>query len=124
MANVFGIFDENANNELIITRITNYLGWSSLILEKATSYFSISLKVVSLSHGCDEAHKRIHFHCANEGKTIVYLEAKPKVWGQAVRNCGVTDECDYAYTCVHFSGKIFLVDDLDEKYHTMEVMMR
>ena len=37
---------------------------------------------------------------------------------------GVTDECDYAYTSVHFSGKLFLVYDLSEKQHVMQVLVR
>ena len=41
-----------------------------------------------------------------EGKKLIYAEANPNVWGQAVLDFGVTEECDYAYTSVHFSGKL------------------
>ena len=37
---------------------------------------------------------------------------------------GVTDECDYAYTSVHFKGKLSLIEDLAEKQHGMEVLVR
>jgi nitroimidazol reductase NimA-like FMN-containing flavoprotein (pyridoxamine 5'-phosphate oxidase superfamily) len=41
-----------------------------------------------------------------------------------VQDYGVTDECDYAYTCVHFKGTVTLIDDLREKQHAIEVMVR
>jgi nitroimidazol reductase NimA-like FMN-containing flavoprotein (pyridoxamine 5'-phosphate oxidase superfamily) len=97
---------------------------------KNTKYVTIALcmddepYLVSLSHGYDEERNCIYFHCANEGKKIVYLKANNKVWGQAVQDYGVTDECDYAYCSVHFSGKISLVDDLGEKQHAIEVLVR
>ena len=37
---------------------------------------------------------------------------------------GVTDECDYAYASVHFSGRLHLIEDLAEKQHAMEVLVR
>ncbi len=37
---------------------------------------------------------------------------------------GLTDECDYAYTCVHFSGVFSLVTDRDEKWHGLQVLVR
>jgi nitroimidazol reductase NimA-like FMN-containing flavoprotein (pyridoxamine 5'-phosphate oxidase superfamily) len=97
---------------------------------KSTKYVTVALcmgnepYLVSLSHGYDEAQNCIYFHCANEGKKIVYITANNKVWGQAVQDYGVTDECDYAYTCIHFSGKTSLIHDLSEKRHAMEVMVR
>ena len=97
---------------------------------KSTKYVTVALcmdnepYLVSLSHGFDEKQNCLYFHCAPEGKKNVYLKANNKVWGQAVLDYGVTDECDYAYTCVHFSGRILLIDDLSEKQHAIEVMVR
>ena len=97
---------------------------------KSAKYVTIALckdnepYLVSLSHGYDEKRNCIYFHCANEGKKLVYVQSNNKVWGQAVKEYGVTDECDYAYTSVHFSGKLFLIDDLVEKQHAMEIMIR
>ena len=97
---------------------------------KATKYVTVALcmedesYLVSLSHGYDEAKNCLYFHCAPEGKKLVYLKANSKVWGQAVLDFGVTDECDYAYTSVHFSGKMHLIDDLKEKQHAIEVLVR
>jgi nitroimidazol reductase NimA-like FMN-containing flavoprotein (pyridoxamine 5'-phosphate oxidase superfamily) len=97
---------------------------------KSTRYVTIALcmdnepYLVSLSHGYDEPRNCLYFHCADEGKKLVYLKANSKVWGQAVQDYGVTDECDYAYTSVHFKGTVSLIDDLREKQHAMEVMVR
>jgi nitroimidazol reductase NimA-like FMN-containing flavoprotein (pyridoxamine 5'-phosphate oxidase superfamily) len=97
---------------------------------KSTKYVTIALcmdnepYLVSLSHGYDEAQNCSYFHCASEGKKLVYMQANNRVWGQAVQDYGVTDECDYAYASVHFQGKISLIDDLSEKRHAMEVMVR
>jgi nitroimidazol reductase NimA-like FMN-containing flavoprotein (pyridoxamine 5'-phosphate oxidase superfamily) len=97
---------------------------------KSTKYVTIALcmdnepYLVSLSHGYDETRNCLYFHCADEGKKLVYLKANSKVWGQAVQDYGVTDECDYAYTSVHFKGTVSLIADWREKQHAMEVMVR
>jgi nitroimidazol reductase NimA-like FMN-containing flavoprotein (pyridoxamine 5'-phosphate oxidase superfamily) len=80
--------------------------------------------LVALNHGCDQAHNCIYFHCASEGKKLVYAEANPNVWGQAILDFGVTEECNYAYTSVHFSGTLSLITDLAEKQHAMEILVR
>src|SRR4030067_1834192 len=97
---------------------------------KSTKYVTIALcmdnepYLVSLSHGYDEQKNCIYCPCANEGKKLVYAKSNNKVWGQAVQDYGVTDECDYAYTSVHFSGRLVMVDELSEKQHAIEVMVR
>ena len=80
--------------------------------------------LVSLSHGYDQTKNCLYFHCAPEGKKLIYAKANPKVWGQAVLDFGVTEECDYAYTSVHFSGKFSLITDTAEKQHAMEILVR
>ncbi len=97
---------------------------------KSTKYVTVALcmgdepYLVSLSHGYDEQRNCLYFHCADEGKKLVYLEANSKVWGQAVEDYGVTAECDYAYKSVHFKGTLSLITDLQEKQHGMEVLVR
>ena len=97
---------------------------------KTTKYVTIALcmdnepYLVSLSHGYDEKRNCIYFHCASEGKKLIYAKSNNKVWGQAIQDYGVTDECDYAYKSVHFSGRLFMICDLSEKQHAMEAMVR
>jgi len=96
---------------------------------KATKYVTIALcmegepYLVALSHGYDQNRNCLYFHCAPEGKKLIYAKDSPKVWGQAVLDFGVTQECDYAYSSVHFSGKLSLITDLNEKKHAMEVLI-
>jgi uncharacterized protein len=96
---------------------------------KATKYVTIALcmegepYLVALSHGYDQTRNCLYFHCSPEGKKLIYAKANPKVWGQAVMDFGVTQECDYAYSSVHFSGKLSLITDLNEKKHAMEVLI-
>ena len=97
---------------------------------RSTKYVTVALcmdnepYLVSLSHGYDEAANCLYFHCADEGKKLVYMKANSRVWGQAVLDYGVTDECDYAYTSVHFRGKASMIEDLREKQHAIEVLVR
>ena len=97
---------------------------------KSTKYVTIALcmnnepYLVALSHGYDEKHNCLYFHCANEGKKLTYATANNKTWGQAVQDYGVAEECNYAYTSVHFSGTLFMVTDIREKQHAIEVMIR
>jgi len=97
---------------------------------KHTNYVTIALcmnnepYLVALNHGYDQEKNCLYFHCAPEGKKLVYAKANSKVWGQAVLDFRVTDECEYEYTCVHFSGNLSLVSELSEKKHGMEVLVR
>ena len=36
----------------------------------------------------------------------------------------ITEECEYVYTSVHFSGKTHLISNLLEKQHAIEVLVR
>jgi nitroimidazol reductase NimA-like FMN-containing flavoprotein (pyridoxamine 5'-phosphate oxidase superfamily) len=96
---------------------------------RSTRYVTVALcmdqdpYLVSLSHGYDEKHNCLYFHCAPEGKKLVFAKANDRVWGQAVKDYGITDECDYAYTSVHFQGRLSIIDDLTEKQHGMEIMI-
>ncbi len=80
--------------------------------------------LVALSHGYDQERNCLYFHCAPEGKKLVYAQANNRVWGQAVLDFGVTDECDYAYTSVQFKGTLTLVTDAGEKRHALETLVR
>ncbi|MGD0449525.1 MAG: pyridoxamine 5'-phosphate oxidase family protein [Candidatus Bathyarchaeia archaeon] len=97
---------------------------------KSTKYVTVALcmenepYLVSLSHGYDEDKNCLYFHCATEGKKLEFLRVNSRVWGQALLDFGVTEDCDYAYTSVHFSGKMSLIEDLVEKQHAMEVLVR
>ncbi len=94
-----------------------------------TKYVTVALckdnkpYLVALSHGYDKERNCLYFHCAREGKKLVYADVNPNVWGQAVLDFGVTEECDYAYTSVHFNGAMTLVEDAEEKWHGLKVLI-
>ena len=97
---------------------------------KTTRYITVALcmdnepYLVSLSHGYDQPKNCLYFHCAHEGKKLVFLKANSRIWGQAVLDFGATDECDYVYSSVHFCGKMTLLNDLSEKQHAIEVLVK
>lgn len=98
---------------------------------KNTAYVTIAMSMdnqpylVSLSHGYDKNRSCLYFHCANEGKKLQYLKSNSTVWGQAVLDQGYKQgKCGHRYASVHFSGKTTFIDNLDEKRHAIETMIR
>jgi nitroimidazol reductase NimA-like FMN-containing flavoprotein (pyridoxamine 5'-phosphate oxidase superfamily) len=98
---------------------------------KASKYITIALSMdnqpylVSLSHGYDENRNCLYFHCAKEGKKLRYMKSNNIIWGQALLDYGYSegDECTHLYASVHFSGKVVLVENLEEKSQAMECMV-
>jgi nitroimidazol reductase NimA-like FMN-containing flavoprotein (pyridoxamine 5'-phosphate oxidase superfamily) len=98
---------------------------------KNSKYVTIALSMnnqpylVSLSHGYDEEHNCLYFHCAKEGKKLHYLKANNTVWGQALLDHGYSEdeECTQLYASVHFSGKVTLIENITEKREGMKCMM-
>ena len=97
----------------------------------STQYVTVAMArdnrpyLVSLSHGYDEENHCIYFHCAKEGKKLDYLGANPLVWGQALVDHGYHQgECSHLYASVHFSGRVTLLNDPEEKWHALALMTR
>jgi nitroimidazol reductase NimA-like FMN-containing flavoprotein (pyridoxamine 5'-phosphate oxidase superfamily) len=81
--------------------------------------------LVSLSCGYDEKRNCVYFHCAGEGKKLVFLKANSCVWGQALLDFGyVEGECNHHFACVHFSGKVTFLEGVGEKRLAVECMVR
>ena len=81
--------------------------------------------IATLSHGYDPDKKCVYFHSAREGKKIDYLRANPVVWGQALIDYGYQQgSCDHLYHTTQFSGVASFVEDMEEKKHALEVMIR
>ena len=67
----------------------------------------------------------MYFHCAQEGKKLHYSRANNNTWGQALLDFGYVDsECTHLYASVHFSGKVSLIEDVEEKRRAIECMMK
>lgn len=81
--------------------------------------------LATLSHGYDEEHNCIYFHCAAEGKKIDYLEANNTVWGQALLDLGYAEgECNHNFATVQFQGRVTFIKDAEEKRKAIECMIR
>ena len=81
--------------------------------------------IASLSHGYDPDKNCIYFHSAREGKKIDYLKSNPVVWGQALIDNGYQQgSCDHLYHTTQFSGIVSFVQDLEEKRHALQVMIK
>jgi len=98
---------------------------------KTTKYITIALSannqpyLVSLSHGYDEEHNCLYFHCAKEGRKLHYLKSNNSTWGQALLDHGYSEgECTHLYASVHFSGKVTLIENLEEKRRAIECMTK
>jgi nitroimidazol reductase NimA-like FMN-containing flavoprotein (pyridoxamine 5'-phosphate oxidase superfamily) len=98
---------------------------------KTSTYMTIALSMnnrpylVSLTHGYDEIRNCLYFHCANEGKKLHYINSNNYVWGQVILDKGYAQgKCTHLYASVHFSGKVSLLDKMEEKRRAMECMIR
>lgn len=100
---------------------------------KSTMYVTIAMckdnqpYLVSLSHGYDEERNCLYFHCATEGKKLDYLFKSNKIWGEALLDYGskqTENGCIHLYASVHFSGKVTFLNNIIEKRHAMECMIR
>lgn len=98
---------------------------------KTSKYITIALSMdnqpylVSLSCGYDEHRNCLYFHCATEGKKLQYMKSNSAVWGQALLDHGYSegDECAHLYASVHFSGRVTLIENPEEKHRAMKCMM-
>lgn len=98
---------------------------------KSSQYVTLAMSannqpyLVSLSHGYDEEHNCIYFHGAPEGKKLEYLRTNNAVWGQALLDHGYSQrKCTHLYASVHFSGRVTLLTDPEEKIHGMLCAMK
>jgi len=98
---------------------------------KTAQFMTISMAVnnqpylVSLTYTYDEHDNCLYFHCASEGKKIEYLKKNNLVWGEVLLDYGYSQgECTHLYASVHFSGRVKFIEDLDERYHAFELMIK
>jgi nitroimidazol reductase NimA-like FMN-containing flavoprotein (pyridoxamine 5'-phosphate oxidase superfamily) len=97
---------------------------------KSSAYMTLAFSMdnqpylVSLSHGYDEAQNCLFFHCAPEGKKLQYLRSNNTIWGQALIDKGYAQgKCTHLYASVHFSGRVTILDDLEEKLEAVKCMI-
>lgn len=98
---------------------------------KNTKYLTIAMcenntpYLVTLTHGYDRKKNVIYFHCAKEGKKIDILRKNNVVWGQALLDKGyIPGKCDSQYATTQFMGTVSFIDDISEKKHALETMIK
>jgi nitroimidazol reductase NimA-like FMN-containing flavoprotein (pyridoxamine 5'-phosphate oxidase superfamily) len=98
---------------------------------KSAKYVTLALSLndqpylATLSHGYDEKHNCIYFHCAKEGKKLDYIKANNTIWGQAMLDYGyVENKCNHHWTSVQFHGRVTLLEELEDKHRAAECMIR
>jgi len=81
--------------------------------------------LATLSHGYDAERGVIYFHCAQDGRKVDILRRDGRVWGQALIDLGYADgRCDHLYETTQFRGKVTFVQDVAEKRHALELLIR
>jgi len=100
-------------------------------LLKTGKYMAVAMSdqdqpyVVVLSCGYDEANKCFYFHCAKKGRKTDVIMKNPRVCGTIVEDHGyVKGDCSHNYRSAVVWGTMTLVDDLNEKKHAMDVLLR
>jgi nitroimidazol reductase NimA-like FMN-containing flavoprotein (pyridoxamine 5'-phosphate oxidase superfamily) len=81
--------------------------------------------IVTLNYGFDEAKNALYFHCALKGLKLDFIRTNPTVCATVIEDRGYKkDECDHAYRSVVFWAEMTAVEDLNEKKHAMEILLR
>ena len=109
--------------------ITNVSEVKAILREAKFITLAMSLNdepyLATLSHGFDEEKNCIYFHCAREGKKVEILESNPSVWGQALVDGGYQQgSCDHLFRTAQFHGVVSFVEDVSEKRHAIEILIR
>ncbi len=80
--------------------------------------------VVTMNHGWDAGSGTLYFHCAHEGRKIDFINVNQRACATVVEDHGYKHgECDHAYRSVVMSGRIEVVEGLEEKIHGLEVLL-
>jgi nitroimidazol reductase NimA-like FMN-containing flavoprotein (pyridoxamine 5'-phosphate oxidase superfamily) len=81
--------------------------------------------LVTLSCGFDEARRALYFHSALKGLKLDILRDNPRVCATVILDLGYRPGlCSHAYRSVVLRGRMSLVEDLDEKRHGLDVLLR
>jgi len=81
--------------------------------------------IVTLSYGFDEITNCLYFHSAQNGLKLEFLKENQKVCGTILEDLGyVKSTCSHKYRSIVFWGDITILEDLDEKKHAFDIMLK
>ena len=80
--------------------------------------------MVTLNYGYDEEKSALYFHCSSEGLKLDIIGHNPNVCASVIEDRGYkTGQCEQAYRSVVLWGKMYVLEDLDEKKHGIDVLL-
>jgi len=80
--------------------------------------------VVTMNYGYDEGESALYFHCSLKGLKLDLIGENPSVCASVIEDLGYRmGECEQAYRSVVLWGKMYVVDDLQEKKHGIDVLL-
>ena len=80
--------------------------------------------LVTLSYGYEEKKNSLYFHAALEGLKLEFIKQNPNVCGTVIEDKGYKkDECEQKYRSVIYRGKMYIVENLEEKKHGLDVLL-
>lgn len=80
--------------------------------------------IVTLSYGYDKSENALYLHTWVEGLKIDFIKYNPNVCAAIIDDRGyIMGECGHEYRSVVINGKIFFVQDIEEKKRGMEVIL-
>ncbi len=81
--------------------------------------------IVTLSYGFDEIKNCLYFHSAQKGLKLDYLNENLKVCGTIIEDLGyASGDCSHKYRSVVFWGDMTIVENLEEKKHAFDTMLK
>ena len=81
--------------------------------------------IVTLNHGFDAINNNLYFHSAQKGLKLEFLKENQKVCGTIIEDLGyVNDDCSHKYRSIVFWGDMTIVENLDEKKHAFDTMLK
>jgi uncharacterized protein len=80
--------------------------------------------IVTLSYGFDRAKNCLYFHCANRGDKLECIRKNPRVCATIIKDNGyIETKCDHDYETLVIRGKMYVVHELAEKKHGLQVLL-
>ena len=80
--------------------------------------------IVTLNYGYDQDRNALYFHCAFKGLKLDFVKANSKVCATVIEDLGYKmGECEHAYRSVILWGRMYVVKELQEKKHAIDVLL-
>ncbi len=80
--------------------------------------------IVALNYGYDENKNSLYFHCSLKGLKLDFIKHNSAVCATVIEDRGYKiGDCSQAYRSVVFWGKMYIIEDLEEKKHGINILL-